>query len=77
MEFPDITFINGIFGPELLDGPLAWGPLGPPAVLTDGPPGPVLGPPGPICGPPGPPRLWSGCFKGWQTGQSFLVQLFQ
>ena len=21
--------------------------------------------------------LWSGCFRGWQTGQSFLVQLFQ
>jgi hypothetical protein len=60
-----MTFINdGIFGPELLDGTLpVWpGPLGP-AVLTEGPPGPVFGPgpPGPICGPP---RLWSGCFKG-------------
>ena len=65
-------------------GPFCRGlllPRGPPAELTEGPPGPVLGPPT-WPGPPGrfgPPArpLWSGCFKGWQTGQSFRVQLFQ
>ena len=67
--------MNGIL--ELL-GPLVCkpaGPLenwGPPTEPTEGPTGPVGGPvPGPR------PLFWSGCFNGWQTGQSFRVQLFQ